>query len=205
MMSNLIEVIEERRSVRMFDPNQNISKEELTEILELAGRAPSAWNLQHWHFMVFHDKEVKNKLFPIANSQAQARDASAVIAVLGDLQANKKVESVYGPLVESRAMSQESMNLLKGRIDQAYQNETYAREAAFSNASLAAMQLMLVAKAKGWDTCPMGGFDPVALKETFHIDDRYVPVMLIALGKPLKLGRQTSRLNVHELMTWVEE
>jgi nitroreductase len=204
-MSNLFGVIEERRSVRMFDPNQNISKEELTEILVLAGRAPSAWNLQHWHFMVFHDKEVQNKLLPIAYNQAQVRDASAVIAVLGDLQANKKVDSVYGPLVESGAMSQEIMNTLKDQIEGAYQNETYARDAAFSNASLAAMQLMLVAKAKGWDTCALGGFDPVALKKTFHIDDRYVPVMLIALGKALKPGRHTSRLNVHDLITWVEE
>lgn len=58
-MTNIFSIIEERRSVRDFDPEQSISRDELMEILELAGRAPSAWNLQHWHFMVFHGKDVQ--------------------------------------------------------------------------------------------------------------------------------------------------
>jgi putative NAD(P)H nitroreductase len=45
------------------------------------------------------------------------------------------------------------------------------------------MLLMLIAKEKGWDTCPMIGFDPEALSEALHIPDTHVPTMLIAIGK----------------------
>lgn len=90
IVTDIFSIIKERRSVRDFDPEQSISRDELMEILELAGRAPSAWNLQHWHFMVFHGKEIQKKLLPIANNQIHVFESSAVIAVLGDLQPDKK-------------------------------------------------------------------------------------------------------------------
>ncbi len=55
----------------------------------------------------------------------------------------------------------------------------------FSNASLAAMQLMLAAKATGWDTCAIGGFNPQALTEEFNVSSRYVPIMLITMVNQL--------------------
>ncbi|AIE60149.1 nitroreductase family protein [Bacillus methanolicus] len=203
-MTNIFSIIEERRSVRDFDPEQSISRDELMEILELAGRAPSAWNLQHWHFMVFHGKDVQKKLLPIANNQAHTFESSAVIAVLGDLQADKKIEAVYRPLVESGRISQEIMDRKASQIKGVYQDKTYALAAAHSNASLAAMQLMLAAKGKGWDTCPMVGFDKERFIKEFNVDERYTPVMLIAIGKALKPGRQADRLNIEELITWVK-
>lgn len=46
------DVIRERRSVRSYDPEIKISREELTEILRQATLAPSAANLQPWRFHV---------------------------------------------------------------------------------------------------------------------------------------------------------
>ncbi len=48
-----------------------------------------------------------------------------------------------------------------------------SQEMQFFNASLAAMQLMLAAKATGWDTCAIGGFNPQALTEEFNVSSRY--------------------------------
>jgi nitroreductase len=41
---------------------------------------------------------------------------------------------------------------------------------------------MLAAEAKGLVSGPMIGFDPEGVKQAFGIADRYVPVMLIAVG-----------------------
>ena len=71
-----------RKSVRVFDPNTTISKEEITEMLELATIAPSSSNLQSWRFLVIQDTEVKNELKTIANNQVQAEEASAVALFL---------------------------------------------------------------------------------------------------------------------------
>ena len=64
------------------------------EILKATAQAPSAWNLQHWKFLVFQGEDVQND-YPIAYNQQQILDASAVVAILGDLEAYKNVEPVY--------------------------------------------------------------------------------------------------------------
>lgn len=80
------DVIRKRRSVRSYDPENKISREELTEILRQATLAPSAANLQPWRFLVIDSPALKQKLLPIAFNQQQLVEASAVIAVLGDLE-----------------------------------------------------------------------------------------------------------------------
>lgn len=197
-------VINERQSVRKYDPNVSISKEELRDIIKMAGKAPSAWNLQHWHFVIIHGKEAQQRLYPIANHQQQIVDASAVIAVLGDLEANKNTDAVYDPLVHEGAMSQEIKERIAQQIEAAYKNKQYARDAAFNNASLAAMQLMLAATAKGWATCPIGGFNAEQFKQEFRIPDRYIPIMLITIGKSVAPARRSTRLPIETITTWVE-
>jgi putative NAD(P)H nitroreductase len=52
------------------------------------------------------------------------------------------------------------------------------------------MQFMLVAKDKGWDTCPMIGYDPVKVQEILNIPEHFVPVMMITLGKEDESGQR---------------
>ncbi|KXG10344.1 nitroreductase family protein [Anoxybacillus rupiensis] len=202
---DFLTVINERQSVRKYDPSFPISKEELKEILELTGKAPSAWNLQQWHFLVFHGEEAQKRLLPIAYNQQQIVDASAVIAVLGDLEANRNTDSVYDPLVEAGHMTKEIKETLAKQIAGAYENKQYARDAAFTNASLAAMQLMLVATAKGWSTCPIGGFDAEKFMKEFQVPERYIPVMLVTIGKSTAPAHRSTRLPVDVTTTWIEK
>jgi nitroreductase len=204
IMANFFQVAEERRSTKVYNPEVEIPREELVEILETAGRAPSAWNLQHWKFLIFDQKDVQERLLPIAYNQQQVVDASAVVAVLGDLEADKNIDPVLDPSVKKGEMTPELKEILTKQIKGAYSRDQYPRDAAFSNASLAAMQLMLAAKAKGWDTCPIGGFNPSALVSEFNISDRYLPIMLITIGKPLKEARKTDRLDIRNLIDWAE-
>ncbi|XXM74064.1 nitroreductase family protein [Lysinibacillus sphaericus] len=203
-MTDFFQVAEERRSTKVYNPEVEIPREELVEILQVAGKAPSAWNLQHWQFLVFDRKEVQERLLPIAYNQQQVVDASAVVAVLGDLEADKKIDPVLDPSIENGEMTPELKDILSKQIKGAYSRDLYPRDAAFSNASLAAMQLMLAAKAKGWDTCPIGGFNPSALVSEFNVSDRYLPIMLITIGKPLKEARKTDRLDIRNLIDWAE-
>ncbi|WP_050182252.1 nitroreductase family protein [Domibacillus robiginosus] len=203
-MSDFFEVALGRRSVKVYDPNAYISKEELTELLETAGRAPSAWNLQQWHFLVFHGKDVQQKLLPIAYNQQQIVEASAVICILGDLQGNLNTDPVFDPQVENGEITPELKEILAGQINGAYKRPEYPRDGAILNSSLAAMQFMLAARAKGYDSCPIGGFNVSGLVETFNVPDRYLPTMLITVGKALQEGRPTDRLPINQLVTYAE-
>jgi nitroreductase len=203
-MDNFFQIVDERRSTKVYDPQVEIPREELVSLLETAGKAPSAWNLQQWKFLVFDQKEVQERLLPIAYHQQQVQDASAVVAILGDLEANKNIDPVFDPAIEKGEMTTEIKDVLKKQIDGAYSRDEYPRDAAFSNASLAAMQFMLAAKAKGWDTCPIGGFNPAALVSEFNVSERYIPIMLITIGKPLQKARKSDRLDIRNLINWAE-
>ncbi|MEK4342279.1 nitroreductase family protein [Brevibacillus sp. FSL L8-0710] len=184
-MKDLVSVIKERRSASKFIKGQEISKGELDDIFALVKYAPSAFNLQHAHYIVVTDPHLKEKVYEAAYRQYKVQTASAAIVVLGDTLAYEQAGRIYEGLLHLGVYNQQEYDQMVRETVQFYldRGEIFAREEAIRNASLSAMQLMLVAKEKGWDTCPMIGFNPEALREALDIPERYVPVMLIALGK----------------------
>ncbi|MEK3726020.1 nitroreductase family protein [Paenibacillus sp. FSL H8-0034] len=185
------EVIRSRHSVRKYQRDVIIPEAEWNEILELALNAPSSWNLQHWRFLTIQEQANKDRLLPIAYNQQQVSDASVNVVVLGDLEAN-----LVAPAVFEKA-TPEIREMMLGQINGAYANNpSLGKDEAIRNASLAAMQLMLAAKAKGYDSVPMGGYNPQALIKEFNIPERYIPVMIISIGKAASPGRTSGRLPI---------
>lgn len=203
LKADFFEVVRERHAVKQYDPAFTLSEQEILELLDIAGSAPSAWNLQHWTFLAITDPAAKQKLLPIAYGQQQVVDASVVVAVLGNLQANRNAEAIYGPAVQAGLMPEKIKTSLIEQIEYTYANiPTVPRDEAIRNASFAAMQLMLAAKAKGLDSCPMGGYDAAQFVETFHVPEQYVPVLLIAIGKAAVPARPSGRFPVSRTVVW---
>ncbi|NBD26801.1 nitroreductase family protein [Paenibacillus glycinis] len=199
-------VIRERRSVRSYDPSFKISREDINALLGDAILAPSSSNLQPWRFLVIDSEEQKQKLLPIAFNQQQVADASAVIAVLGDLESYTLAEMIYGRTVDAGFMPADTAKAYVERMVGMYSSlssEVKSKIVA-TDGGLVSMQLMLAARARGWDTVPMGGYDAAKFKETFGVGERYLPIMLIAVGKALNPGRQTVRLAVEEVTSYNE-
>lgn len=195
------QVMEARHSVRKYDKTAKIPRNELDEILRIAASAPSAWNLQHWRFLVITDQAQKEKLLPIAYGQRQVVEACATIIILGDLEADKSAHQVYDSALEKGYVNEKVRDTMISQIEGAYRNNLqFARDEAIRNASHAAMQLMLTAKAKGYDTCPMGGYDRDALIAAFNIPPRYLPVLMLTLGKASETGYPTSRFGLDEMV-----
>lgn len=197
-----ISILKERHAVKKYDSTVKMSKQEIKELIDLTQSAPSSWNLQHWKFLVFEDQAAKEKLLPIAYGQQQIVQASIDVAILGDLEANKNAEAVYTEAVQKGYMTQEIKNTLIQQIERAYQNPQVARDQAVLNASLAAMQLMLSAKAMGYDSCPMGGFDVQKLVDAFQIPPRYIPIMLISIGKADQPAYPSTRFPAEQVTVW---
>ncbi|MBT6718810.1 MAG: nitroreductase family protein, partial [Nitrospina sp.] len=54
---------------------------------------------------------------------------------------------------------------------------------------------------RGWDTCPMIGFDPVAVAKILELDASHIPVMLLTLGYRKEDPRpRSSRRPVSEIV-----
>ncbi|SEG59173.1 nitroreductase family protein [Paenibacillus sp. UNC499MF] len=199
-------VIKDRRSVRSYDPDVKISQEEMNEILQQTTLAPSAANLQPWRFLVIDSPELKQKLLPIANNQQQVIEASAVIAVLGDMESYKLAEKIYGMTADAGYMPAETAKSFVERYEEMFKSmpAERIRRIVSIDGGLVSMQLMLVAKAKGYDTVPMAGYDEAKFMEAFHISERYAPVMLIAIGKATKSGHPTVRLPIEDVTFYNE-
>ncbi|MEK4429876.1 nitroreductase family protein [Paenibacillus sp. FSL M7-0802] len=193
-------ILRERHATKEYKTNVIIPEETLNEIFELAATAPSAWNLQHWRFLVIQNQEQKDRIKPIAFGQQQISDASAVVVILGDLEANRTGREMYNRLYESEFISEAVRDILLSQIERGYQSPQFARDEANKNAALAAMQLMLAAKSKGYDSGPIGGFNPAGLPEALNIPGRFVPVMIVTLGVAATPARSTTRFSLNELV-----
>lgn len=79
---SFIEIAKKRYSVRSYK-NMPVEKEKILQVLEAGRAAPSACNLQPWHFVVITEEEMKNRV-----AEAYPRDwfksAPVIIAVCGD-------------------------------------------------------------------------------------------------------------------------
>jgi nitroreductase len=200
------EIITGRRSIRNYDPSVKISKKEMTEILTEATLAPSSVNLQPWRFVVIDSPEGKEKLAPLAKfNQAQVKTSSAVIAVFVDMNSLDYADEIYNKAVEEGYMPAEvrdrQLPSIKGLL-QMMTTEQF-REMNLIDAGLVSMQLMLSARAHGFDTNPIGGYEKDQIAEAYGMDkDRYYPVMLISIGKAADAGYKSVRLPVESITAW---
>ncbi|KHL92132.1 NAD(P)H nitroreductase [Paenibacillus sp. IHB B 3415] len=200
------EIVLERRSVKAYDPEVKISREEMTEILAEASRAPSAINMQPWRFLVIDSAEGKEKLAPLASfNQMQALTSSAVIAVFYDAKNVEYIDEIFGKSVELGYMPSDVKDIQLQQVKPYYAgiSASELRDVNLIDSALISMQLMLVARAHGYDTNPMAGYEKDKIAEAFGLDkDRFQPVMLISIGKAAKEGYPSYRLPVETITTW---
>lgn len=184
-MSNFTDLLKARRSARKFKPGITIPRTELEEMFNLVKFAPSAFNLQHTRYVVVDDPVILNQLYEASGNQYKIQTASAVVLVLGNMDAYQDVAAMNEGMLNLGAMSKQEYNMTVESVTQFYleRGETFMREEAIRNASLSAMLFMLIAKDGGWDTCPMIGFDPMQVSKDLNIPDRHVPALLIAMGR----------------------
>ncbi|WP_025718149.1 nitroreductase family protein [Paenibacillus polymyxa] len=195
-----------RRSVKVYDPSVKISREEMTEILTEATRAPSSINLQPWRFLVIDSPEGKATLAPLARfNQRQVETSSAVIAVFGDLNNFDNFEQIFGEAVELGYMPRDIKEMQQEKVAAHFAalDPVVNKETVLIDGGLVSMQLMLVARAHGYDTNAIGGFEKDQIAEAFGLEkDRYVPVMLISMGKGINDGHPSTRLPIDQIAQW---
>jgi len=206
MINDFKAIVLNRRTIREFDPSIKISKEEMREILQDATRAPSSVNLQPWRFVVVESNDGKEKLRPFMRFNTKQNDtSSAMIIIFGDMECYRYAETIYDQAVKDGHMPQSVRDKQVNMIVPLYQSFSREKmnEIIKVDSSLMAMQLMLVARSYGYDTNPIGGYIEENLAETFGLDaKRYVPVLMIAMGKALEIGYSSLRLPVDTITTW---
>nr|WP_279289420.1 nitroreductase family protein [Enterococcus cecorum] len=192
-----------RRSIRNYDPSYEIEHSELLQIIDEAAKAPSSVNLQPWRFVIVESEEAKAKLKPLIRfNTLQNETSSAMILIFGDLKCQEYAQEIYQEAVNRGLMPQEVMEKQLAAIVPMYDslNKAQMERIVQIDASLVAMQLMLVARSHGYDTNPIGGFDADQLAEAFDLDEeRFHPVMILSIGKAMETGYESVRLSAEKI------
>ncbi|HEY0222379.1 MAG TPA: nitroreductase family protein [Lactovum miscens] len=204
--NNFEKILRGRKSIREYDETAKISKKEMEDILSETVLAPSSANMQPWRFIVVESDEGKAKLRPLIRFNTRQNDTSAaMILIFGDLQCYELSEDIFGAAVAAGKMPQEVKDQQMSTLIPHYKSLSRQEmiEVVKIDSSLAAMQLMLVARSHGYDTTPMSGFEADQLAETFDLDpERYEPIMIVSIGKANETGYSSIRLPISKIANW---
>jgi nitroreductase len=179
---DVLQAIRARRAVKHYDPEYSFTEEEINQFLSLAILSPTAFNIQNWRFVLVRDPELRKQIREVAWNQAQVTDASLLIILCADLKAWDRNPERYW-----HNAPQEAQDSIIPAIDAYYRNkEQVERDEAMRSCGLAAQTLMLAAKALGYDSCPMDGFDYEAVGKLINLPPDHVVAMFVAIGKGIK-------------------
>lgn len=177
---NTLDAIQQRRATKQFDTQHVMTLDEKKALLNIAlQNAPSAFNLQHWRPVLIEDRAQREKIRQAAWGQAQVTDASMLIILCGDLSSwQSQAKNIWGQAAEP------VQQYLLPAIDQYYRDkEQVQRDEVMRSSGIFAQTLMLAAKAQGYDSCPMDGFDFDAVGEIINKPAHYQIALMVAIGK----------------------
>ena len=177
------DAIYQRRAIKHFDPKHQLTNEEESKILEAAIQAPTSFNIQHWRFVIVRDPALRQRIrTEFGNDQAQMTDASLLIVMTADTMAWAKEPGRYW-----QNAPQEVCDLLVNWMGPFHEGrEWLQRDEAQRSIGLAMQTIMLSAKAMGYDSCPMIGFDIDKVAELINLPDDHVMGPMVAIGKKTK-------------------
>ena len=90
MTPEVINAIRNRHTTNLYDASRSLPDETIRELVDLATRAPSAFNLQNWRFLAMRSPEGKARLRQAAFNQAKVSETAVTFIMVGQL-ANHEV------------------------------------------------------------------------------------------------------------------
>lgn len=181
----MLECLITRRSVRRYKPDP-IPKEQLAELVAAAACAPSAVNLQPWHFVVLHTPGRMEEFRGVMRAVAAKTRLELETRFQNHPQVVKETESFLVSLGGAPACALVFL----------HKPDYPGRDNMVQSAAAAVENLLLAAWYRGigscWMTAPVGaGFGPA-------LQERFAPgcgelVAAVALGYPAQVPQMPKR------------
>ncbi|MFN3749831.1 MAG: nitroreductase family protein [Thiobacillus sp.] len=179
---NVKTAIETRRAIKQFDASHRMDDAEIEALMSLVLLSPTAFNIQHWRFVLVRDAQLREAIRAVSWMQPQITEASLLVIVCADVRAWEKEPGRYW-----RNVPDDVREGIVEAIDAYYRGRPQVqRDEAMRSCGIAAQTLMLAAQEMGYDTCPMdlSDFDEVA--KLIRLPEDHVVAMFVAVGKRMK-------------------
>lgn len=165
---------------------KTIPQEKLDYILEAARLAPSSSGLQPYKIFVISNKELLQKIKPVAWDQSQILDASHVLVFAAwDGYNLDRIESVFNYTLDERGLPRETMDAYKEKLWDMYkpQSQEWQASHAAKQAYISFGMAIAAAAEQKVDATPMEGFTPEAVDELLGLKEKGLKsVLILTLG-----------------------
>lgn len=150
--------------------DEAVTENDIHEIYELVKMGPTSANQQPGRFVWCLSQDSKDKLAAIvsAGNAPKVKEAPATVIVAYDVEFHEHLPELF-PHADARSW-------FAGNVEM-------RERSGFLNAGLQGAYFLMAARALGFDTGPMTGFDPAAIDAAFFADQpNYRTVMISTFG-----------------------
>ena len=186
-MNPTLEVIENRRSIRLYDPAP-LAEEEKAAILHAALRAPSAGAMMLYTIIEVNDQEKKSRLAETCDHQPFIAAAPYLLLFLADYQRWMDLYQAAGSEQRAAELNIPSRQLGEGDL-----------VLALMDALIAARTAVIAAQSLGIGSCYIGDIieNWEVHQALFELPRYTIPAALICFGRPGKTppGPQVPRFD----------
>ncbi|MHA2281722.1 MAG: nitroreductase family protein [Promethearchaeota archaeon] len=207
-MKEFIEVIKERRSIRNFKESVP-TEEQILRMIEAAGYAPSATNLQPWKFLIIRDEKTKRNMV-----KAILKKVNSVIEKTGDIPATRLSEFCRNfiffenaPIVIIPLYKPYPSSVYSIMIHDKEEVAINTRHLGIMCASAATQNLLLAAHSLGLGGCWMDG--PLCarkeLKKLLRVNEPWEILALVPIGVPASIPKAPRRKNVKFIAKFIDK
>jgi nitroreductase len=182
---SLIEDLQWRYAAKKMN-GQVVAQEKVDYILEAARLAPTSSGLQPFEILVITNKELLEKILPLAHGQRQITDASHVLVFAAwDNYTEERINEAFTRNNEERGLPSSATDDYRNMLLKIYlakpaeENFTHAAKQAYIGFTAA----IIAAAEQKVDATPMEGFNPIALDELLNLKDKGLrSVLLLPIG-----------------------
>jgi nitroreductase/dihydropteridine reductase len=182
---NIHELLKWRYATKKMN-GEKVPQEKVDYILEAARYAPSSAGLQPYEIIVITNKELLEKIKPIANNQSQITDASHLLVFAAwDGLTEARVNNVFDHAINERGLAANAFDDYKKRIHGMFSTKTVEEQVQYAakQSYIALGAALLAAAEQQVDATPMEGFNPAALDELLGLKEKGLrSVTLLPLG-----------------------
>ena len=176
------QIVMKRYATKLFD-GKKIPEEKIDKLLELIRYAPSSFNIQPWKIIVVKDQKLKEKLQPATWNQQQIPTCSHLLIFCADTDIAGNIDRLEKTMIENGANKesiQGDIHMMKGFE----KNLSHEQKLSWSQRQtfLALGNALNGAKALGFDSCPMEGFNPAEYSKILNLPKNLVPTALCPVG-----------------------
>jgi nitroreductase len=185
-MNNYIEKLHWRYATKQFNPDRQVSEEDLETLLEAIRLSASSYGLQPYEVIVIKDPEVRAKLKPAAFGQPQITDASCLLVFAYNTNVDENyLDTFIKNNSDTRNQPVEDFDGLRDMIKNSVL--TFSDEVkkvwASRQVYIAIGNLLSAAAELKIDTCPMEGFNPSEFDELLDLKSKHLKsVALTTIG-----------------------